>query len=131
MPVQSGPERTGQLENRRLTRCVTRSALLDLCDHSIEIGIAGAKLLREPVPPADGNSLTVSNDLKLSGLARRSDDFDSEALLDEGHETRDLGVVVLSRGAVYDLNLHLVPPSVSRSDGPGCSSSHGDCSLGF
>jgi hypothetical protein len=38
--------------------------------------------------------------------ARREDGINAEAILEEGHETRDLGSVVLSRRAVNDLDLH-------------------------
>jgi hypothetical protein len=37
---------TGQLETRFLPPCPTRTALLELLDHVIEIGIAGAKAPR-------------------------------------------------------------------------------------
>jgi hypothetical protein len=89
-----------------LSPCVTRTVLLDPLDHAIEIGIAGAKLPREPVPSALGNPLAVRNHLELTGFAGRKDSFYAKALLDEGHETRDLGLVVLSRGAVNDFDLH-------------------------
>jgi hypothetical protein len=36
-------------------------------------------------------------------------------LFDEGHETRDLGLVILSSGAVDDLDLHPVLRSVQYS----------------
>jgi hypothetical protein len=90
-----------------LQRCVTRTALLELLDHAIEIGIAGAKAPCEPVPTALGNPLAVSDNLELAGLPRRNDGFNVEALLDEGRETRDLGLVVLSCRAVNDLDPHL------------------------
>jgi hypothetical protein len=82
--------------------------LLELLDHAIEIGIAGTKAPCEPVPTALGNPLAVSDHLELTGLTRRNHGFNVEALLDEGHETRDLGLVVLSRRAVNDLDLHSV-----------------------
>jgi hypothetical protein len=90
-----------------LPRCGTPTALLELLDHAIEIGIAGAEAPREPVPTALGNPLAVSDDLELTGLPRRNDGFNVEALFDEGRETRDLGLVVLSCRAVNDLDLHL------------------------
>jgi len=89
-----------------LPPCVTRTVLLDPLDDAIEIGIAGAKLPREPVSTALGNPLAVRNHLELTGLTRRKDSFNAKSLLDEGHETRDLGLVVLSRGAVNDFDLH-------------------------
>ena len=81
--------------------------LLKLLDHTFEIRIAGAKAPCEPAPTALGNPLAVSDHLELTELTGRNDGFNAEALLDEGHETRDLGLVVLSRRAVNDLNLHL------------------------
>ncbi len=80
--------------------------LLKLLDHAIEIGITGAKAPGERVPAALGNPLAVSDNLELTGLTGHKDGFSVEALLDEGHETRDLGLVVLSRRAVNDLDLH-------------------------
>jgi hypothetical protein len=80
--------------------------LFDLLDHAIEIGIARAKAPRELVPTALGNPLAVNNNLELTSLPRRNDGFNVEALLDEGHETRDLGLVVLSCRAVNNLDLH-------------------------
>lgn len=82
------------------------TSLFDLLDHTIEIGIAGAEPPCEPVPTAFGNSLAVSNNLELTSLPRRDDGFNVEALLDEGHETRDLGLVILSCRAVNNLDLH-------------------------
>lgn len=89
--------------------------LLELLDHAIEIGISGAKAPCEPVPTALGNPLAVSDNLELTGLTRRNDGFNVEALLDEGHETRDLGLVVLSRRTVNDLDFHSVFQSASCS----------------
>ena len=80
---------------------------MQLLDYAIEIRIASAKAPRDPVPAALGDPLAVSDDLELTGLSRRNDDFNVEALLDKGHETRDLGLVVLSCRAVNDLDLHL------------------------
>ena len=91
-----------------LPRCVIRTVLLDLLDHAIEIGIAGAKAPCEPVSAALGNPLAVGYHLELTCFTRRSYGFNAEALLDERHETRDLGFVVLSRRAVNDLDLHSV-----------------------
>jgi hypothetical protein len=88
---------------------------LELLDHTIEIGIAGAKAPCKPVPTALGYPLAVSDDLELTCLPRRNDGFYGEAIFDEGHETRDLGFVVLSRRAVNDLDLHYVIQSASWS----------------
>jgi len=89
--------------------------LLELLDHAIEIGIAGSKSPCEPIPTALCNPLAVRDDLELAFFTRRKDSFNVEALLDEGHETRDLDLVVLSRGTVNDLDLHSVLPSASCS----------------
>jgi len=105
-----------------LPRCVTRTVFLELLDHTFEIRIASAKAPREPVPTAFGNLLAVSDHLELTGLTSRNDGFNVEALFDEGHETRDLGLVVLSRRAVNDLDLHLFSNRVATSVG---SSSYG------
>jgi hypothetical protein len=88
---------------------------LELLDHAIEIGIAGAKASCKPVPTALGYPLAVSDDLELTCLPGRNDGFYAEAIFDEGHETRDLGSVVLSRRAVDDLDLHYVIQSASCS----------------
>ena len=81
--------------------------LFDLLDHAIQIGIARTKASCEPVPAALCNFLAVSDNLELTSLPRCNDGFSVEALLDEGHETRDLGLVVLSGRAVNNLDLHL------------------------
>jgi hypothetical protein len=80
--------------------------LFDLLDHAIEIGIARAKASCEPTPAALCNHLAVSNNLELTSLPSCNDGFNVEALLDEGHETRDLCLVVLSCRAMYDFDLH-------------------------
>ena len=88
-------------------RAASLALLLELVDYSVEVRIAGAKASGEPVAAALGNPFAVSDNLELAGLTRRKDGFDAEALLDEGHETRDLDLVVLSRRAVNDFDLHL------------------------
>jgi len=105
-----------------LPRCVTRTLFLELLDHTFEIRIASAKAPGEPVPTALGNPLAVSDHLELTGLTRRNDGFNVEALFDEGHETRDLGLVVLSRRAVNDLDLHLFSNLLRTATSVGSSS---------
>lgn len=92
-----------------LPRCVAPTVLLELLDHTFQIGIASAKAPCEPVSAAFRDPCTVSDHRELTDLARRKDGVNIEALFDEGHETRDLGLVVLSRRAVNDLDLHLFP----------------------
>lgn len=90
---------------------VTRTALLDLLDDAVQIGITGAKSLCEPVPAATGDLLAVRDHVELAGVTRSRDGVDIQALLDEGRETRDLGLVVPSRRAVDDFDLHSASPS--------------------
>ena len=82
---------------------------LKLFDDAIEIGITGVKAPCEPVPTALGNPLAVREHLELTDLAKCNDSVNIQALLDEGRETRDLGLVVLSRRAVNDFDLHFAP----------------------
>ena len=103
--MSDGP---GQLETCCLLRCFTRTVLLELPDHTIEIGVAAAKAPCEPVPPTLGNPLAVREHLELTRLTRCQDGFDAQALLDEGHETRNLDLVVLSSRAMNDFDLHSV-----------------------
>jgi hypothetical protein len=99
-------------------------------EHAIEIGIAGAKTPRQPVPTALCNPLAVRNNRELAGLAGRNDSVNIQALLDEGHETRDLGFVVLSRRTVNDFDLQFTLSSASRGTvGSIGSSSYGNCRL--
>ena len=85
-------------------------AVLELPDYLVKVRIAGAKTPREPVATTPGDPLAVSHHLELTGLAGRRDGFNVETLLDAGHETRDLGIVVLSRRAVNNFDLHLYSP---------------------
>jgi hypothetical protein len=87
---------------------------LNLFDHALEVGITGAKATRKPVPAALGNFLAVGKNFELTRLTGRNDSINVQALLDEGRETRDLAVVVLSGRTVNDFDLHLQLPSDSR-----------------
>lgn len=87
--------------------------LLKLLHHSIQIRIPRAKLPREPISAALGNLLAVRNHLELTSLPRRKDGLNPQALLDEGHETRDLKFVVFSRRAVHDFHFHAVLQSAA------------------
>jgi hypothetical protein len=110
---------------------VSCTALLELLDHAIQVGITGAKPSREPVPAALGYPFAVSDNLELTSLAWHNDGFNVEAPLDEGYETRNLGLVVLSRRAMNDLDLHFVAPIyfVQPPTGSVGSLSCRDCKL--
>ena len=82
------------------------AALLQLIHHAIEIRIAGAKASCEPVSTALRYFLAIGQHVKLAGLARRNHGFNSQSLLNQGRETRSLGLVALSRRARTYLNLH-------------------------
>jgi len=81
-------------------------ALLELLNHAIQIRIACAKASCEPVSTALRDSLAIGEHLKLASLARRNHGFNAQPLFNQGHETRDLGFVVLSRWAGTYLNFH-------------------------
>ena len=89
------------------------TTLLELLNHVIEIGIAGAKASSEPVSTTPGDSLAIGKHFKLASLARRNYGFNAQSLSDKGHETRDLGFVVLSCRAGTYLNFHSVLRSIS------------------
>jgi len=91
---------------RRPSPFVGGTVLLDPLNHPIQFGIAGAKAPREPVSSAPSNALAVGDHFKLTSLARYNHGSNAEALLYEGHETRDLGLVVLSGRAGNYLDLH-------------------------
>ena len=74
----------------------------------IEIRIAGTKASCEKIPPAFGNPIAVHQHIELTSLTGREHRYYVQALLDEGHETRDLDLVVLSGRAVNDFDLHSV-----------------------
>ena len=65
------------MSDYRVDPAATRTALLELFDHAIEIGIAGAKATCEPVPTSLGNPLAVRDHLELTGLTRRNDGFNA------------------------------------------------------
>ena len=88
------------------SRCVPSATLMKLLNHMIKIWVSGAKAPCKPVSTPLGNSHAVGDHLKLTSLAERHHGINAEALLNEGHETRDLGFVVLSRRARNYLDLH-------------------------
>jgi hypothetical protein len=79
-----------------------------LLNHAFEIGIACAKAPGEPVSTALGYFLSISQDFKLTCFTWRNHSFSAKPLLNEVHETRDLGFIVLSRWAGTYLNFHSV-----------------------
>ena len=91
-----------------MTCCLSglgHALLLELVDHVVEVGTACPKAPSEPVPATRGIPCRPRS--RRTAPARRAGSpLDVKALLDEGHETRDLGSVVLSRRAVHDLDLH-------------------------
>jgi hypothetical protein len=60
-----------------LWRRTTPTPLLELLDHAVEIGIAGAKAARKPVSPALGYFLAIGEDLELTGAPRLSDSLNT------------------------------------------------------
>lgn len=95
-----------------VVRLPTRSRAIlfgELLNHFLQIWITGPKAPREPVSAALGNPFAVRDHVELASLARGADRVKVQALLDEGHETRDLGTVVLSRWTVNDFDLHVAP----------------------
>ena len=102
------------MQFRRQLSCATPASLLvELFDQAIEIGVPSSKFPREPISSALGNPLAVRDHLELTGLTRCNDGFNVQALLDEGRETRDLGIVVASGRAVNDFDLHPVLQTAS------------------
>ena len=81
----------------------------ELLNHFFQVWITGPKAPREPVSATLSNPFTVRYNVELASLTRCADGVNVQALFDQGHETRDLGTVVLSRWAVNDFNLHVAP----------------------
>ena len=97
-----------------LPRRTTRTVLVDeQFDNTIQIGIAAAKGPRKEVPATVGDPLAVGEHIELTGVARGEDRVNVQALFDEGHETRDLGAVVLSRRTMNNFDFHSVLRSSS------------------
>jgi hypothetical protein len=57
------------------------TALLELLNHAIGIGVAGAKASCKPVPTAPRDSLAIGEDFKVTGLAGRNDGFNAKPFL--------------------------------------------------
>jgi len=77
-----------------------------------QVWIARPETTCEPVSSAPGNPLSVSKYVELTSLARRNDGCYAQPLFYEGRETRGLGLVVLSRRAGNDFDLHSIIPSI-------------------
>ena len=82
-------------------------SLLELINHLVEIGIACAKAPGEPVSTTFGDFLAISQHLELAGLSGRNNSVSTKPLFYHGHETRDLGFIVLSCRAGTYLNFHV------------------------
>ena len=82
------------------------SHLFEPFNNAFQIGITSAETPREPVSAALRDRLPIGDHLELPGLTWRPHRFNAQTFFDHGHETRDLGIVVLSRWAVNDLDLH-------------------------
>ena len=98
------------------------NAFLELLNHVIEIGITCAKAFCEPVSTALGNPLSIGEHLELASSAGRNRNVHAKTLFNQGHETRDLGFIALSRRAGTYLNFHsvlqscFVPGKIPRSN---------------
>lgn len=90
-----------------------RPASLKLLHNAAKIGVAGAQTSCEPVSASFGNLFAIRKYLELTSLARRENGIDTQLLLDEGHETRDLDLVVFSSRAMNDLDLHSNPRALN------------------
>jgi hypothetical protein len=102
---------------RAVYRVVSLALLLFyLFDNAVEFGIPGAETAREPIATARGNGFAVHDHIELASRTGYFDGFDTQALLDEGHETRDLGFIVASRRTMNDLDFHSVLPLTSFVD---------------
>ena len=63
---------------------------------------------RDRVAAAGGDQFVIDEDIELAGLAGDDLGVESEALFDEGDETRRLCLGALSSGAGNDTDVHLV-----------------------
>jgi hypothetical protein len=91
---------------------------LNLLDDAVQFGIPSAKAAREPIAATRRNGFAIHDHVKLTSRTGYFYSFDTQALLNEGHETRDLGFVVGSRRAMNDFDFHFVLPSTPFADQP-------------
>ena len=89
--------------------------LFELLDHVFQVGIAGAKPPGDPVASPFRDLLAVGDHLELAGPAVRYRSVSAQPILDQGHETRDLSLIVLSRRAGDDLDFHGALPGLDPS----------------
>src|SRR5882757_7168777 len=94
-----GPSILARADSEFYCVALLGAALLYLIDHALEIGIAGAKAPGKPIAATLDNVLAIGEYIKLAGLARRNHGLQAQPLLDQGRETRGLGLIVSSRGA--------------------------------
>src|ERR1700749_4530208 len=89
---KGGPPES-ELDERRSAEIssLTRVALLKFIHHAIQIGITGAKTPGEPVTAPLSDCFSISDHFKLTRVAGCNYRFNAQALLNHGHETRDLG----------------------------------------
>ena len=80
----------------------------ELLDDFLKVWITGAEAPREPIAAALCDFFTVRYHFELASFARRANSLNAEALLDQGHETRDLGTIVVSSWTMNDFDLHTV-----------------------
>ena len=80
--------------------------LLERVDDTLQIRITQPEAAREKIAATSGDQFPVGKNVELALAAWGADGLNSETTLDEGRETRDLGLIVASCGAVDDLNLH-------------------------
>jgi hypothetical protein len=100
-----------------LPRLFLARALLQQVNHAIQIGISRAKRPREPCPTPRGDAFAIGNYFKLPRLAMPGLGCNAEALLDEGNETRDLGLVIRSSWTGNYFDIHCVLESLALGAG--------------
>ena len=75
--------------------------------HRVEVGVSCAEAPRQEISAPLGDRLSVNDDVELPFCSRFEQRLNAELVFDHGHETRDLGAIVLSGGAVNDLDFHV------------------------
>lgn len=85
---------------------LVRGQFFDPIDDGIQIRIPRTKLARDPVATTLSNFLPIHHNIKLTRPTRPQNRIDTETLLYEGHETRDLSCIIVSGRAVNDFDPH-------------------------